>query len=587
MASRIFYRAWRTTNVLIQRRTLQYSKSKQDPPARIGWAPACICVLAVLAATQVVIADPNPKQKCVQWLAWDHETVSVLSAELVAMTGELPQHCQIEGRVGSTVGFELRLPTQWNGKFYMVGNGGYQGAFFDQSNGLKRGYATASTDTGHRGPSPTFAFNNRQAEIDFAYRAVHVSAQATKQMIEKHYGLAPRKSYFRGCSTGGRQGLIEAQRYPEDFDGLSIGAPIYDYTEKQVYSAAWVSQALFAQPESYLPREKLKALGAAVYRNCDGRDGFEDGLIDDPRRCDFDPQRDLTVCSEGDQNDCFSTAQIAAIAKIYAGPGPERYPGHVVGGEWMDNASSGFTGGWDIYFIGSHSLHAGSTSDGEDAYGGNDFEPVQLRNARSFFQYLAFEEDRPEFDVLVDFDFESVPDFTLMTELMNADDADLTGLHQHGGKILMWHGWADVGLNPLRTIKYFDRVHETMGHEIANDVIRLFMVPGMYHCSGGPGPDRFDDLSALEQWVEADIAPTQLVASKLAGEAFGVGRGPGGMSATSEGAEVTRTRLVCAYPMVARYLGVGSIDQAENFACRQPDVLESQSRIASEQGDRQ
>ncbi|MCG8435451.1 MAG: tannase/feruloyl esterase family alpha/beta hydrolase, partial [Gammaproteobacteria bacterium] len=227
-------------------------------------------------------------------------------------------------------------------------------------------------------------------------------------------------------------------------------------------------------------------------------------------------------------------------------------------------------GGWDVYFTGSVSPRLESSVTGSDAYGGRDFEPVQLRNARSFFRYLAFEEDRPEFDVLTDLDFAAPPDTGFMARLMNAEESDLSAFHARGGKLLLWHGWADVGLNPLRTIDYFERVRETMGTERADEMIRLFMVPGMYHCSGGPGPDRFDDLAALERWVESGAAPEQMIASKVAGEGFAAGRGPGGIAGSSQGTEVLRTRPLCSYPMVARYRGAGSIDQAESFECSRP-----------------
>jgi len=512
------------------------------------------------------------KRDCRRLLALTDATTSILNAELVPASADLPEHCRVEGHILPAVGFEVRLPTDWNGKFYMVGNGGYLGAFFNQSNGLMRGYATASTDTGHRGPSPTFAHDNRAAEIDFAFRAVHLTTLTAKKLIEEHYGKPPERSYFRGCSTGGRQGLMEAQRFPEDFDGLSIGAPLYDYTFKQLYNASWVAQVLFGDDRAgYVPHRKLEALGKAVYSRCDTIDGLRDGLIDDPRHCDFEPARDLEHCAAGEDRDaCFSAAQIAAIAKIYDGPGEELYPGHVKGGEWLAPSGSGFTGGWDVYFTGMLSSTPENPVTGRDAYGGSDFEPVQLRNARSYFQYLAFEQDRPEFDVLTDLDFAAPPDTTFMARLMNADDSDLSALHARGGKVLLWHGWADVGLIPLRTIEYFERVRETMGPARADELIRLFMVPGMYHCSGGPGPDQFDDLAALEKWVESGVAPERMIARKFTGGGYAAGRGPGGMAGSSQGSEVVRSRPLCAYPLVASYMGTGSFNEAESFDCRLP-----------------
>ncbi len=497
--------------------------------------------------------------------------LSVVSAEVIAATDKLPTHCRVHGFILSAVNFELRLPPDWNGKFFMVGNGGYLGEFFDQSYGLARGYATASTDTGHSGPDPRFAYNNRAAEIDFAFRSIHVTAQAAKRLIEAFYGSSPEYSYFRGCSTGGRQALMEAQRFPDDFDGWSIGAPIYDYTYKQIYNAAWVAQALYGNDrDGYVPKSKLKTLGKAVYQRCDAIDGLDDGLIDDPRLCDFDPARDLRQCPRGrDGRDCFTAAQIEALAKIYAGPGEDVYPGAIKGGEWLEAPDHILTGGWDVYFTGMEDPAADAEhADGRNAYGGGLFTAVQLRNASSFFKYLAFEVDQPDYDVLADLDFENVPDVSFMAKMMNATDADLSAVHGDGKKILLWHGWADVGLNPIRTIQYYEQVREQMGGKTVAEFMRLFMVPGMYHCDGGPGPDLFDDLTALENWVERGEAPEQMTAYKTRGaNDFYPHRAPSGRPDLTH---VTRTRPLCAYPKVARYTGKGSIDQAENFRCVDP-----------------
>lgn len=500
---------------------------------------------------------------------------AITDMQRLAATPSLPAHCLLHGRVPASVNFEMRLPLAWNSKFLMVGNGGYLGMFFDQSYGLVRGYATASTDTGHTGPDPRFALNNRDAEIDFAYRAVHVTAIAAKHLIENFYGRKPEYAYFRGCSTGGRQGLMEAQRFPDDFDGWSIGAPIYDYTDKQTYSATWVAQALFANNrEGYLRHTKLKVLGTAVYERCDATDGLRDGLIDDPRQCDFNAVRDLPVCPAGtDQDDCFTDAELAAITKIYTGPGAGNYPGLVKGGEWLDVPANEMSGGWDTYITGR--LRPAATDRNtigqmeRDPYGGDEFMPVQLRNAMSFFKYLAFEEDRPEFDAMRDLDFAHVPDTTFMADMMNADDPDLGSVRQAGKKILLWHGWADVGLNPLRTIEYYESVQQTLGKQATAEFLRLFMVPGMYHCEGGPGPDVFDDLGALEQWVESGISPQRIIAYKTQGanDFYPARKAAAKAVATTR---ILRSRPLCAYPEVARYKGQGDLDDAANFACVAP-----------------
>lgn len=506
---------------------------------------------------------------CTHMLSLTGSDVSVLTAETVGATDLLPSHCRIHGWIGPAVNFELKLPDDWNGKFYMVGNGGYLGVFFDQSYGLARGYATASTDTGHEGPSPAFALNNRSAEIDFAFRSIHLTALASKRLIAEYYGSRAEYSYYRGCSTGGRQGLMEAQRFPEDFDGYSIGAPIYDYTYKQTYNASWAAQAMFGNDRAgYVPIPKLEALGDAVYAQCDAIDGLKDGLLMDPRDCDFDPRQDLAQCPAGqDRDDCFSPAQIDAIAKIYDGPGDDVYPGAVFGGEWMEHEPGQFYGGWDLYFTG---IQAGpAAAEGEtNAYGGNVFDPVQLRNGSSFFKFLAFERDRPDFDILTDLDFENVPDTSFMAGLINAMDADLGRVHERGAKIILWHGWADLGLNPLRTIQYYEDVKQTMGAGRTDEFMRLFMVPGMYHCDAGPGPDVFDDLTALENWVERGEAPSEMTAYKVdTQDGYGAIYG----NQVAPGATVERARPICAYPSRAVYSGRGSIDEADSFSCAASD----------------
>lgn len=310
--------------------------------------------VAIIASACFTMTDAAGALECQELQALTDTSLSVTVSELKPAEGSRPERCRVAGLIQPNIGFEVNLPTNWNGKFLQVGNGGFAGRIQDtQSYGLRRSYATAATDTGHEGADPSFALE-RAAEIDFGYRSIHLTQAAAKRLIELYYGQAPSHSYFRGCSTGGRQGLVEAQRFPADFDGIIAGAPIYDFSEKQAFNAAWVAHVLFGNDgRGYVPLSKLETLGEAVYGQCDALDGLEDGLIDDPRRCHFVPRRDLLLCADGEDADgCFTASQISAIESIYEGPGElynrtGRYPGHVVGAEWMPQdpeRDAGFTG---------------------------------------------------------------------------------------------------------------------------------------------------------------------------------------------------------------------------------------------------
>ena len=284
----------------------------------------------------------------------------------------------------------------------------------------------------------------------------------------------------------------------------------------------------------------------------------------------------LKQCPEGtDSGDCFTAAEIEAIQKIYDGPGElynreGSYPGHAVGAEWMEPELPGtFTGGWDVYFIGlTEASRADAATGGLDSYGGDRFQPVQLRNSSNFFRYFASYPDEPDFDATVDLDFSSLPLRFASEDTVDATDPDLSAFRDRGGKIVMWHGWADVGLIPMRTIEYYENVQNTMGEGETDDFMRLFMLPGMYHCSGGPGPDTFDDLTALEEWVEQGIGPDQMTAYDL--PASRVPNYVAERKGLGELDQAMMSRPICPYPEVARYSGTGSTDDAENFMCAAP-----------------
>ena len=457
--------------------------------------------------------------------------VKITSTTMVAATDTVPEHCDIRGTILPDIGFAVELPADWNGRFYMVGNGVFAGniEYKAMEKGLSMGYATASTDTGHDssvdplGPlGATFAYNNPEGEIDYCYRAIHLTAVTAKEIIEAYYGNPPSYSYFVGCSTGGRQGLMEAQRFPLDFDGIVVGAPVLDFTGTMIWGI-WNAEALSG--DGNIPANKLKALADAVYEKCDDVDGLVDGLINNPLNCTFDPATDLPP-------DSFTPAQIEALEKIYGGvknsDGELLFPGPPVGAEVFAGGMSG----WAMWMIGM-------------------FGPsLQVMISDSFMKYMAFEVDPgPDYDWTT-FNFDTdPPKMAYISSLIDATDLDLSEFKDHGGKIIHYHGWADMALNPFMSVNYYEAVLNSTGVEETMDFYRLYMVPGMFHCAGGAGCDNVDWFTPLVSWVEDGIAPEGLIGSHI------------------EVGKVVRTRPLYPYPGVAVYTGSGSIDDAANFTC--------------------
>jgi len=444
---------------------------------------------------------------------------------------DVPAFCRVAGKVWPEVQFEIWMPVEWNRKLLAVGNGGLAGSinFRQMVEPLQRGYATASTDTGHegRGNDASWASGHMQRVIDFAHRAVHVTAQADKGIIEAFYGARPAHAYFSGCSQGGQEALTLAQKYPADFDGIIAGDPANFWTHNQV-SHLWAVTA--TQGDSYIPAAKIPALAKAVNDACDELDGIKDGLLNDPRRCHFDPS--VLLCHGADEPTCLTAAQVDAVKKLYQGPGEQIYPGLLPGGETGP-------GGWANWITGAKPGASGHANLG-----------------LPFFQYIVFE--NPEWDYRT-FKFEVAPGFDndvqfvddKLAAIFNATNPDLRPFQINGGKLIQYHGWSDPDITPLNSINYYESVENaTPG---TRGFYRLFLVPGMQHCTGGPGPGKFDTIAALEQWVEKGVAPDQIVASHVNGSGV-----------------VDRTRPLCPYPQEAHWTGNGSTDRAENFVCAMP-----------------
>jgi feruloyl esterase len=443
----------------------------------------------------------------------------------------LPAFCRVAATIrpskDSDIKIEVWLPVEgWNGKFQGVGNGGWVGAIIYPAlmEALGRGYAAASTDTGHAGGvvDGSFALGHPEKVIDFGYRAVHEMTVKGKAITTAFYQKGPQYSYWNGCSSGGKQGLKEAQRFPQDYDGIIAGAPA-NYWTHLTAATVYVGAATHKDPASFIPPPKYGMIHQAAIEACDAGDGLKDGLIDDPRRCHFDPQ--VLECKGDDAPTCLTSAQVAAVKKIYA---PATNPR--TGVPFFPGLEPGSELGW--------------------AFMAGGKEPSEIGMAE--FRNIVYQD--PKWDWRT-FDFDRGIALAEKVDhgIITANDPNLKPFFGHGGKLLMYHGWTDPLIAPENSINYYTSVLDKMGGASkAASSVRLFMAPGMDHCGGGAGPNAFDSLSAMEQWVENGKAPEQLVASHGA---------PG---------KADRTRPLCPYPQVARYKGSGSIDDAANFACAPP-----------------
>lgn len=436
--------------------------------------------------------------RCKDLIATSNYDYTVISAKQIAASGDLPEHCRVSGLVQSEVRFEVNLPLAWNGRLYMYGNGGLAGTPADdpgkqlaRNRALRRNFATAYTDTGHdrrAEPGGTFAHNNFHKLVDYGFRAVHLTVTSAKRIAHSFFTQAPNHSYWDGCSTGGRQAMISAQRFPDDFDGIVAGAPAADYSGLK-FSQAWRVSAI---TRSGLEEAEVVELSKHIYARCDAVDGLRDGLISDPRVCDFNVEH-LPKCQGEDTVQCFDDQEINALKQYYAPvvlAGEEIYPAIPVGSEVVGATFGGTQRtGWFPWLINPN----GRTLLDEL---GSDF-----------FRYMVFFKDRPDFD-WTEFDYVTHPDgLEEFRAVVDALDPDLSRLKARGGKILSYFGWADPDINPLTLISYRDQV-QALDSEV-DDYFRVFLLPGVFHCRGGAGPDRFDSMTPLVDWVENEVAPAQ------------------------------------------------------------------------------
>ncbi|HVG56135.1 MAG TPA: tannase/feruloyl esterase family alpha/beta hydrolase [Vicinamibacterales bacterium] len=490
-------------------------------------------------------ANAAPRKMCEAMSAFKSDGVTTIQARVVAATADTPQHCRVVGVIAPEVAFEINLPDQWNRRFYMTGNGGLAGDALDtptnadRTAGLSNGFVHARTNTGHdarKEPSGSFILSNPQKAIDYAYRAVHVTAELAKKVAADYYSQPVQYSYWNSCSNGGRQGLLEAQRYPDDFDGIVANAPWVNQTGFTI-GAMWNQKAMTQAPVS---PAKMLLVAQKVMDKCDAIDGLKDGLIDDPRACRFDAVRDVPACAAGvDGADCLTAAQAATVNAVYSGPTSKGKPfmsGFMPGSEAANAAANGATqSGW-----------VGAIVPAQPGA-----KPADFNLAEGVMRYLILDPPRAEYDAMT-FDYDR--DTALIerwSKLADAKQTDLSKFRRSGGKLIMTYGWADQILQPLMGVDYYEELVKKNGRN-TSDFARLFMVPGMAHCAGGVGPDQTDSVTAVIDWVEKNKAPDSLLASKI-----------------TKGA-VVRTRPLCPYPQVARYKGQGSIDEAANFSCVAP-----------------
>jgi feruloyl esterase len=531
------------------------------------WVGGC-ALLGATAACALVSAKPD-EADCARLLDQKLDQTELTSVRSVssgyrislrtALVGvpwfKVPASCRVEGVIkpspDSEIHFALWLPSEaWTGRLQGVGNGGFAGAIdtLMLTLALQRGYAVVATDTGHVASDRdgSWALGHPEKLRDFGYRAIHESALRAKALVAAYYGHPARYAYFGSASNGGREALMEAQRFPEDYDGILAGCPAADGASL-LSSVGWIEQRLQQTRASYIPPAKLPAIAAATVRACDAQDGVADGIIDDPRNCRFRPE--TLLCTGAETDDCLTAAQVDSLRAIYSGPGGNRLHGYEPGGEL------GMLG-WKEYLLGS-------------GFG----KSVLYGYALDFPRYLIYGDPGWTLDRMVDVERYHQDAEHALGEVYSADNPDLSRFAARGGKLILYHGWSDPAIPPRMTIDYYNSVLERMGPERAATFLRLYMVPGLQHGLGGPGANVFGQVppggdadpghnmsAAIEAWVEKGQAPQAIIASGYAENPFKPLLAP-------ERSKLVRTRPLCPYPQVARWDGQGSSDVAENFRC--------------------
>ena len=531
------------------------------------------CIFSLLIfVIPTALATAQTKSACEKLKALQLPDTFIDSAESVAAgpftlppgmpapSVDVPSFCRVKGQIKPTsdsdITFEVWMPAaQWNGKFEQLGSGGLGGSInlFLLAAEMKKGYATAATDDGHQAIAvdASWALGHPEKVKDFGYRAVHETNLKARKIISAFYQKPPAFSYFNGCSEGGREAMMEAQRYPEDFNGILAGAAALAWT-KLMFAFAWNAQALNS-PASFIPEAKRHAVREAALAACGTQDGVKDDFIKDPLRCHFDPS--VLACKGADSDNCLTAEQVTALKKIYAGPrnprtGRQISPGYEPGAEDI----AGIPGiSFESYVFGSGP--------------GTSLDAIF---SSAFFSGFVFEKPGWKFSDL-NFDKDVATTEEKVGSVMNAANPDLTAFRARGGKLLQYHGWNDGSPPPRHSVDYYESVTKKMGGlDKTKDFYRLFMAPGMMHCGSGPGPNLFGNMldfgatndpdrnifTALEKWTEQDVAPDKIIATKDHEDN------------PAKGVEMTRP--LCPYPELAKWNGKGATSDAQNWSCQAP-----------------
>ena len=465
---------------------------------------------------------------------------------------QMPAFCRLTGvlhpTADSVIHFEVWLPQQeaWNGRIPNIGNGGFAGSidYRQMGNNLQRGYATAGSDAGHQAQAEdaSWAYHHPEKIIDFGWRAVHLTALRSKDVVKAFYGKPQTTAYFDACSDGGREALMEAQRFPDDYDGILAGAPANNWTHMLAGSLA-VAKITTLNPSAYISSLKLPAITKAALAACDAQDGLKDGIVSDPGHCNFDPA--ILMCKGADELSCLTSPQVGSLRAFYGGShdrnGQAIFPGLVPGGEdptWHDWVLGNAPGG---------------------ASGANYLT--------GYFRYMVFNDPLWQ-PLTADTNAALQRGMETAAKDVDATNPDLSPFAKRGGKLIMYHGWSDPAISPWNSVAYYRDVEKAMGADAAQSAVRLYMVPGMEHCLNGPGPNVMGQLSLpgaggpgtgaldlLQQWVEKGKAPDSVLAVKLSG--------------TKE-APVTTVRPICPFPQEAKYDGKGDPKVPGSFACVAP-----------------